>query len=150
MKFQVGTLAAVLALGCSLSATSAFSLQAPSQHLALRNAGSVAAARSCINPVARRVGTQRKLAESDDDDDDEVDEPLADGVNSVSWLPSVVGAKKVEASTKGGEVSEDFVCPQKHGHGAQNICLVFSARMLSYCHCFHLAALCTPLILNTF
>ena len=51
------------------------------------------------------------MAESDDDDDDEVDEPLADGVNSVSWLPSVVGAKKVEADTKGGEVSEYlFIC----------------------------------------
>lgn len=46
--------------------------------------------------------TRRRLAsdENDDDDDDEDDEeyeeqsgPLKDGVDSVSWLPSVIGAK---------------------------------------------------------
>ena len=53
--------------------------------------------------------TRRFLAADDDDedfDDDDLEEkgPLSDGVDSVSWLPSVVGAKgdnmPITSSTK--------------------------------------------------
>jgi hypothetical protein len=36
--------------------------------------------------------------EDDDDDDDDSNEPLGNGVDSVSWLPSVMGAKSIAVS----------------------------------------------------
>ena len=51
----------------------------------------------------------RKLAENDDDDDD-FDEPLSKGVDSVSWLPTVVAAKSVETTSSAGDVStSDYI-----------------------------------------
>lgn len=56
------------------------------------------------------------MVDDDDDDDDEEDDedgneddedPLGDGVDSVSWLPSVVGAKGKEV-TSAREVSREW------------------------------------------
>lgn len=96
-----------MALGCSLSTTSAFSVQLQSQHLQPRSFGVVSVRSNKANCVSySRVKTQRKLAENDDEEDG-YDEPLSKGVDSVSWLPTVVGAKSVEADSEGGEVSAE-------------------------------------------
>jgi hypothetical protein len=45
--------------------------------------------------------------EDDYDDDDDDDDPLSRGIDSVSWLPSVVGAKSVgeiSGTAKGAEI----------------------------------------------
>jgi hypothetical protein len=96
MKFRIEALAAAFAFCCSLHNTAAFSVQPQSLHIDHQNSGIVSFAGQSA-PVSRRLKTQRRLAESDDDEHDDDDEPLAKGVNSVSWLPTVVGAKKVEA-----------------------------------------------------
>jgi hypothetical protein len=54
-----------------------------------------------LSRSAARATTARKLAEQDDSDDEDSDdedndEPLAKGIDSVSWLPTVKGAKNVE------------------------------------------------------
>lgn len=36
--------------------------------------------------------------DDDEDDEDESDEPLGNGVDSVSWLPSVIGGKGISVS----------------------------------------------------
>ena len=47
--------------------------------------------------------------EDDDDDDDDVvgdrDDPLGIGIDSVSWLPTVIGGKDKATSTQTREVS---------------------------------------------
>lgn len=41
------------------------------------------------------------------DDDYEMEEPLANGIDSVNWLPTVIGAKASEPSND-NEVSHDL------------------------------------------
>ena len=51
---------------------------------------------SASRGASKRFGMTRLFASSDDDDDDEEEEgggPLAKGVDSVSWLPTVLGRK---------------------------------------------------------
>ena len=46
--------------------------------------------------------------DDDDDDDDDVgdrDDPLGNGIDSVSWLPTVIGGKDKATSTATREVS---------------------------------------------
>ena len=46
--------------------------------------------------------------DDDDEDDDDVgdrDDPLGKGIDSVSWLPTVIGAKDMATSTSTREVS---------------------------------------------
>ena len=105
MKFRVGTLSAVVALAYILSAPSVFSFQFQCRHLESRSTRIASAGIQANTMVGRRVETLRKLAVGDDDDDDDADEPLSNGVDSVSWLPTVVGAKEVDASSDGGDVS---------------------------------------------
>lgn len=62
----------------------------------------------------RRMSLRRFLALDDDDDEDdeeedeeEIDGPLSKGIDSVSWLPSVVGARgsgDVSSTRKGAEI----------------------------------------------
>lgn len=55
--------------------------------------------------LARGSIVFRKLAAGDDEeDDDELEGPLSKGVDSVSWLPTVIGAKSVESP---GDSSEE-------------------------------------------
>ena len=80
--------------------------------------------RSC-QPYRRRLITTTKAVadddndeeeeddDDDDDDDDEDDEdPLSKGIDSVSWLPTVVGAKassdKVTGTREGAEIMPLF------------------------------------------
>ena len=60
-------------------------------------------------------------AEDDDDDDDDDEDPLGDGVDSVSWLPSVIGAKGKEISSA-REVSRKTGFKEKD----ENYCLSHS------------------------
>ena len=56
---------------------------------------------SIQNHLPRRISSRIFMAEEDDDDDeDEVnaEDPLGNGVDSVAWLPTVVGAESVELS----------------------------------------------------
>jgi Lon protease-like protein len=57
-----------------------------------------------VHQLAARDDTDNDENYDDDDDDDEEDdmnnlEPLADGINSVAWLPSVKGAKATATTT---------------------------------------------------
>jgi hypothetical protein len=75
-----------------------------------------------INPFKHGAGTplsqlfmvdDDEEEDDDDDDDDDDDErdsndPLGNGIDSVSWLPTVVGAKGKEISTPSREVSQSI------------------------------------------
>jgi hypothetical protein len=111
MKFHAVLLASVLGL---LEYSSAFS---PSRLVGMPQSCTEGAASQLVGEKKRQLEpsrsnnrkvhcprsyrTCRNLASSDDDDDDEDDDdeydvsagPLKDGVDSVSWLPSVIGAK---------------------------------------------------------
>ena len=72
---------------------------------------------SLQNSSIRKKQTSLNLASDDEDEDDEDDDddhaeegnPLAKGVNSVSWLPSVVGGKTIAEA--GGSDEEAEVLP---------------------------------------
>lgn len=50
--------------------------------------------------LQRMVPTQLFMAVDDDDDeDDEIDGPLGNGVDSVGWLPTVIGAEGEETTS---------------------------------------------------
>lgn len=56
-----------------------------------------------------RASTKLRMVEEDDDDDDDdededSDDPLGNGVDSVAWLPSVIGAKGKEVTSASREV----------------------------------------------
>lgn len=46
-----------------------------------------------IVSFSARLGDEDEIQDIDDDDDDEFIEPLSNGVDSVSWLPTVVGKR---------------------------------------------------------
>ncbi|CAB9501368.1 ATP-dependent protease La (LON) domain [Seminavis robusta] len=107
MRFGVGALTVALALcGASVSTTEAFSgVVRPSPRRAFGVAWSAAPTSLASGIKTRFVSTsatRRQLAAGDDEEDG-YDEPLAKGVDSVSWLPTVAGSKMVETSSDGVE-----------------------------------------------
>lgn len=112
MKFTKAALGIALVVAVySTTCTSGFSIATtPSRFSAT---GAIISTKSstlgyCQSSVPRDSSrVLRKLAAGDDEeDDDELDGPLSKGVDSVSWLPTVIGAESVEATgDSGGEVS---------------------------------------------
>ena len=121
MRFTKGALGIFVVLATAVPSTTAFAptvigLQTHRQHSAnsVANVGSsihsslkktTTKSNWVLSPFlsrsAARTTTARKLAEQDDsededNDDEDYDEPLAKGIDSVSWLPTVKGAKNVE------------------------------------------------------
>jgi hypothetical protein len=114
MKFGPGVVIAALALGGAAVSTGAFTVHRVTTTSLPRTTTNqkhqqhqlgIGSINTNLVRSGRRGGTTRQwLAESDDDDDDDHedqdfqddDEPLAKGVDSVSWLPSVLETKTVE------------------------------------------------------
>lgn len=107
MRFCSGVLAVALAL-CSSSTSLGFTSKGLQPRQRIQN-GVQPLAFGLVNGRSNvagfgRVQTQRRLADGDDEED--YDEPLAKGVDSVSWLPSVAGGGSVVAAgSEAGEVS---------------------------------------------
>lgn len=105
-----GALSVALAACLNLS-TSAAAFSVTEMNARYRTGTAVSAFGKAVN--SRTVGlrvlfpvssSRTKLSMVEDDDDDDVEEPLAQGVDSVSWLPTVVAAKTVETDSVAGEV----------------------------------------------
>jgi hypothetical protein len=117
MKFGHGVLTAALALVGAAVSTSAFTAPPQTQHAhhfmtaGLRTSTSSTSSNMVRFTGRRHRGSRQWLAESDEDEDhdndNDNDEPLAKGVDSVSWLPSVLETKKVDMGTSAsaGKVS---------------------------------------------
>lgn len=106
MRFCSGVLAVALAL-CSSSTSLGFTSKGLQPRQRIQN-GVQPLAFGLVNGRSNvagfgRVQTQRRLADGDDEED--YDEPLAKGVDSVSWLPSVAGGGSAVAA--GSEAGED-------------------------------------------
>lgn len=111
MKFPKEALAATVAIGYSLSSIDAFTPTGVQYRLSVTKQGILFGSRLTRRAdsskemlpwnhkfSARKTVITRKLTDQDEDDEDYNEEPLAEGVNSVAWLPSVKGAKNVEIS----------------------------------------------------
>lgn len=101
---------AALAVCCTLQSTVAFSLTTSLPQQRSRSGGLETLAfglsvRNTERLSTHRIPTARRLAEKDDDEDG-YDEPLAKGVDSVSWLPTVAGASSVDSGSEGGNGAE--------------------------------------------
>lgn len=96
MKFDRQALS--LALLCSFALdTDAFVPQKA------RKNSAVALLNSKVGPrVTHGIETRLFASDSDDgfdDEDEDEDDPLGKGIDSVSWLPSVIGARSVDISS---------------------------------------------------
>ena len=105
MKFGSGALTVALALcGAAISTTSAFTVPRRVQHAPSITTISSSNALSLSRRPTIKSTTYRRAA-AEDEDDDSYDEPLAKGVDSVAWLPTVAGAKTVVEASGSEEVS---------------------------------------------
>jgi hypothetical protein len=123
MKFGKETLLALAVTCCllTLQADAFIPASIRSTKLALVNSRMVTSTTSPNKLSLSRTTVVRRLAADDDDlDADDYEEgPLGKGVDSVSWLPSVVG-KKGESVPSAKEVSDHILCQARiHRQGYQ-------------------------------
>ena len=112
MKILKAALVSVIVVSNSLTLSSAFAPSNASERGATfsRVSGSTAAfalsRHHRSSPSNKQRLTQRRLAAEDDEEDDADDEPLAKGIDSVSWLPTVIGARSEPISSvpEGSEI----------------------------------------------
>jgi hypothetical protein len=121
MKFGKETLLVLAATCCllTLQADAFVPASIRSTKLALVNSRMVTSTTS-PNKLSRTTVVRRVAADDDDDDldaDDYEEGPLGKGIDSVSWLPSVVG-KKGESVPSAKEVSDNILCQARmHSQG---------------------------------
>ena len=116
MKFTKAVLGvALLVAVLSTTYTSGFSIATTHSRVSAPFAGistrsSSVGCRGIQSSATKCSRVVRKLAAGDDEeDDDELDGPLSKGVDSVAWLPTVIGAESVEApGGSAGEVSIQY------------------------------------------
>ena len=98
MRFTIHTITALLALVTSIHA---FSARLSSRQSLLKSGSHITSQSTLLTQqcsLMKHTTTQQFMSADDEDDEEEDnddDEPLSQGVNSVQWLPSVIGAKTV-------------------------------------------------------